>query len=123
MAASSYTMDFTVRPPVRRRTSEPLGINPPGPGAGARNSHRRPADTRYPYDLPRGFDHRPPDPLAARDFRVLHATHHQSPAGAPEGTNPIPRTPGPDSVFPFRQRSEEHTSELQSLAYLVCRLL
>src|SRR2546425_2629637 len=23
----------------------------------------------------------------------------------------------------FRQRSEEHTSELQSLAYLVCRLL
>src|SRR4029079_5240992 len=24
---------------------------------------------------------------------------------------------------PFRRRSEEHTSELQSLAYLVCRLL
>src|SRR2546425_9337000 len=27
-------------------------------------------------------------------------------------------------IFPYhRQRSEEHTSELQSLAYLVCRLL
>src|SRR5229473_7104640 len=30
--------------------------------------------------------------------------------------------PGPGSP-PSRARSEEHTSELQSLAYLVCRLL
>src|SRR2546425_3635744 len=29
---------------------------------------------------------------------------------------------GPDAL-PGRARSEEHTSELQSLAYLVCRLL
>src|SRR2546423_6605489 len=28
-----------------------------------------------------------------------------------------------DRSKPFLQRSEEHTSELQSLAYLVCRLL
>src|SRR5205823_8379755 len=28
-----------------------------------------------------------------------------------------------DSIEAFRVRSEEHTSELQSLAYLVCRLL
>src|SRR3989441_8166510 len=28
-----------------------------------------------------------------------------------------------DSIFPQHSRSEEHTSELQSLAYLVCRLL
>src|SRR2546425_4534768 len=28
-----------------------------------------------------------------------------------------------DVVFPVLHRSEEHTSELQSLAYLVCRLL
>src|SRR2546425_2074041 len=33
-----------------------------------------------------------------------------------EGTYPLP-----DRVL--RRRSEEHTSELQSLAYLVCRLL
>src|SRR5687767_15346233 len=26
-------------------------------------------------------------------------------------------------AYPFQHRSEEHTSELQSLAYLVCRLL
>src|SRR2546425_12125309 len=28
-----------------------------------------------------------------------------------------------DHVLQLRERSEEHTSELQSLAYLVCRLL
>src|SRR2546425_2718349 len=28
-----------------------------------------------------------------------------------------------DAIAQFRTRSEEHTSELQSLAYLVCRLL
>src|SRR2546425_10355620 len=28
-----------------------------------------------------------------------------------------------DSALRMRERSEEHTSELQSLAYLVCRLL
>src|SRR2546423_10688947 len=35
-----------------------------------------------------------------------------------------PGPPGPTSrARPRRRRSEEHTSELQSLAYLVCRLL
>src|SRR6266404_6971863 len=29
----------------------------------------------------------------------------------------------PRSAAPWRARSEEHTSELQSLAYLVCRVL
>src|SRR2546423_9208870 len=33
------------------------------------------------------------------------------------------RSRGPFRVFAFGIRSEEHTSELQSLAYLVCRLL
>src|SRR3989441_8070861 len=32
-------------------------------------------------------------------------------------------TTSPLTTFTFRARSEEHTSELQSLAYLVCRLL
>src|SRR5687767_15313099 len=31
--------------------------------------------------------------------------------------------PGPDDIYVSPSRSEEHTSELQSLAYLVCRLL
>src|SRR2546425_7968237 len=37
-------------------------------------------------------------------------------AGAARGSERAPRARGP-------HRSEEHTSELQSLAYLVCRLL
>src|SRR5229473_7317630 len=38
---------------------------------------------------------------------------------------PPPRAPPsrPDQRGPRSSRSEEHTSELQSLAYLVCRLL
>src|SRR5205823_12884358 len=38
--------------------------------------------------------------------------------GRPGAELPLPRAGGADAV-----RSEEHTSELQSLAYLVCRLL
>src|SRR2546425_10302276 len=40
--------------------------------------------------------------------------------------NPASRPPGGPACLPgdgLQQRSEEHTSELQSLAYLVCRLL
>src|SRR2546425_9137211 len=36
---------------------------------------------------------------------------------------PTPRQPAPAPGDDLLQRSEEHTSELQSLAYLVCRLL
>src|SRR3989441_2698703 len=38
-------------------------------------------------------------------------------------TKPPKPTPLSPARFPPFQRSEEHTSELQSLAYLVCRLL
>src|SRR5687767_15492667 len=34
-----------------------------------------------------------------------------------------PRLPSDLRLVPVQHRSEEHTSELQSLAYLVCRLL
>src|SRR2546425_2774209 len=34
-----------------------------------------------------------------------------------------PSEPSPERTTPIAPRSEEHTSELQSLAYLVCRLL
>src|SRR2546425_7200400 len=45
---------------------------------------------------------------------------------SPEASRPvrgIPRHGGGRGVRVRRDRSEEHTSELQSLAYLVCRLL
>src|SRR5205823_8705768 len=48
---------------------------------------------------------------SGQDVLGLHARHHQAvevPAAQPGGAE---------------LRSEEHTSELQSLAYLVCRLL
>src|SRR5438034_7243366 len=35
----------------------------------------------------------------------------------------IQKAPGPDMAFDLAQRSEEHTSELQSHSDLVCRLL
>src|SRR2546425_9391118 len=38
-------------------------------------------------------------------------------------STPRPRRPAYPVQHPARPRSEEHTSELQSLAYLVCRLL
>src|SRR5229473_4660319 len=48
-----------------------------------------------------------------------YTTLFRSPARDASGpTNPWPRSPRPADG-----RSEEHTSELQSLAYLVCRLL
>src|SRR5205823_13679219 len=64
-----------------------------------------------------------------------HASIH--PRAKSRFSSPSPRTGGPSSIrsstpasIPSRKRcvhlsirSEEHTSELQSLAYLVCRLL
>src|SRR2546425_11148571 len=48
----------------------------------------------------------------------------RGPAGSScrDQPSPIPRAPCPINHQPST-RSEEHTSELQSLAYLVCRLL
>src|SRR2546425_8377962 len=43
--------------------------------------------------------------------------------GATEGDEETEGTLSGSSVNSFPSRSEEHTSELQSLAYLVCRLL
>src|SRR2546423_10905899 len=48
-----------------------------------------------------------------------YTTLFRSSAGSP----PVRRCPCRDRRPCRRSRSEEHTSELQSLAYLVCRLL
>src|SRR5687767_15705724 len=69
-----------------------------------RRAKPQPIDTR----LPRLRNAKPKkhDGRAARDRKSSEATRSRTSHG---------RT--------FRLRSEEHTSELQSLAYLVCRLL
>src|SRR2546425_2190434 len=54
----------------------------------------------------------------ARDQRLV-GQHPPLVAPLGEGAAEFLRVP----ALPRRQRSEEHTSELQSLAYLVCRLL
>src|SRR2546425_9367213 len=53
-----------------------------------------------------------------RDPRQLRPLQRRDRVGSPRTARH-----GPSRRAPVRQRSEEHTSELQSLAYLVCRLL
>src|SRR2546425_8919790 len=57
-------------------------------------------------------------------FRSLHAHHARNLGRRPHGSGQTFRR-GCSSAFQkiASKRSEEHTSELQSLAYLVCRLL
>src|SRR5258705_1763026 len=50
-----------------------------------------------------------------------YTTLFRSGADGPSGLRDGPRLHGQDA--PVAQRSEEHTSELQSLRHLVCRLL
>src|SRR5205823_7674243 len=59
---------------------------------------------------------RPSERAAGRGGRRRLAWPEAPPITAPRSL----RVPGADAAF---RRSEEHTSELQSLAYLVCRLL
>src|SRR5687767_15646154 len=77
---------------------------------------RPPRSTLFPYTtlfrsgedlVPDHQQRRRPDPLGCHRFRPSR------PAIGCKFTNP----------WLYRGRSEEHTSELQSLAYLVCRLL
>src|SRR5687767_15573169 len=81
---------------------------------------RPPRSTLFPYTTlfrSRGFVYL----VAPARHRHRQAENRECSAGTAEGD-------GVDThAFRFRQfrclRSEEHTSELQSLAYLVCRLL
>src|SRR3989441_3302709 len=72
-------------------------------------------------------------PLAVERQRTLAARHPLVPArlfptqrvlrGPPRRVRALGRPAGPAQSLFRGLRSEEHTSELQSLAYLVCRLL
>src|SRR5438046_7321792 len=55
-------------------------------------------------------------------FRSRPAPAPRLGRGVPPETR-RPRTPAVSARWPRRRRSEEHTSELQSLTNLVCRLL
>src|SRR2546425_7591683 len=79
---------------------------------------RPPRSTLFPYTtLFRSHDRpREARPHRSAQLRSLPAQSDRRARG-----EPLPRRADGDN--PTRGRSEEHTSELQSLAYLVCRLL
>src|SRR2546425_4921010 len=57
-------------------------------------------------------------------YTTLFRSRSRRRRGAPGGTAPDRRRRSDGGgPLPLNVRSEEHTSELQSLAYLVCRLL
>src|SRR2546425_9250043 len=80
---------------------------------------RPPRSTLFPYTTlfrSRGDQDRPAQAVDPRR-RARRAGHHH-------GDGPVgQREPSPVTARGPGVRSEEHTSELQSLAYLVCRLL
>src|SRR5205823_14551207 len=59
---------------------------------------------------------RRPEPKDAADAELVFVTKYGKGWAKDTSTNPV-------SQETAKLRSEEHTSELQSLAYLVCRLL
>src|SRR2546425_11412486 len=65
------------------------------------------------------------DELVATLRRLESLGRERTTVGAASEPCAVERPAVPDSLVPSprRLRSEEHTSELQSLAYLVCRLL
>src|SRR3712207_8130674 len=81
---------------------------------------RPPRSTLFPYTT-LFRSHLPPDPERVRHRLVLAVPRPDD--GAPHRR----RVPGARALPPSRRvavdRSEEHTSELQSRQYLVCRLL
>src|SRR3712207_8947356 len=88
---------------------------------------RPPRSTLFPYPtLFRSGTRCPPRPVAAGRGRAISGLAR---SGAMEDVRDYPRPPALEPVAaPMRgstptSRSEEHTSELQSRQYLVCRLL
>src|SRR5205823_11734610 len=96
-----------------------------------------PTPTPLPYTTLFRSDPEPARPLSARDHRLPgprpadHARRRARPQPLPRRAPHLscrsskPRAAPTTSSRPSSPagRSEEHTSELQSLAYLVCRLL
>src|SRR3712207_7325101 len=91
---------------------------------------RPPRSTLFPYTTlfrshPRERLRQPGSPVVARDFLACPAVRRGSRALRPAALERGLDVDGDDGPFAHRRhrRSEEHTSELQSRQYLVCRLL
>src|SRR2546425_9124573 len=81
---------------------------------------RPPRSTLFPYTTL--FRSLPPAGRGADQGQPVQRTEpDRRPERQPRRLQPL--RPSPKCWPPSNERSEEHTSELQSLAYLVCRLL
>src|SRR3712207_8027589 len=78
-------------------------------------SAQRPEGHHHPGQVLRELPNSTPQktPIIAHIHRLLHRSEHAAPCHVTEVAYPLVT----------RSRSEEHTSELQSRQYLVCRLL
>src|SRR3712207_7095421 len=88
---------------------------------------RPPRSTRFPYStLFRSRDRQPREVVAVNPYRIqivrILPTHIGEPVSvrSPTGIADVAAGRG---CYPCETRSAEHTSELQSRQYLVCRLL
>src|SRR3712207_7007285 len=86
---------------------------------------RPPRSTLFPYTT---LFRSPPRGVPPARRRRLAVAHDADAAAVPRLDEPRPRPPGTRAALRRLQRrrllrSEEHTSELQSRQYLVCRLL
>src|SRR5262245_64513914 len=79
-------------------------------------TRRPPSSPLFPYTTLFRSHHAPP---RTRPTHFHPSSHDRSAPGKTAGARTRPRCSGPGSPT----RSEEHTSELQSLRHLVCRLL
>src|SRR5205814_5661044 len=95
---------------------------------------RPPRSPLFPYTtLFRSIDAERPRCERARRERQYEQQREMRPHASPVGTDqhdlpggvdaPVDRVVPRCRLHPARDRSEEHTSELQSLRHLVCRLL
>src|SRR3712207_8285297 len=83
---------------------------------------RPPRSTLFPYTTL--FRSAGGDPPAVGDVPEAEpGPHHGAVAAAERGAADRHQRPADDQLAPHDARSEEHTSELQSRQYLVCRLL
>src|SRR2546425_9666599 len=111
---------------ARRETCTEGGADLAG-GADDEGAHARPLALRLPWRGATIDDDRLPCHERGRvrgqeDRRKGDLLHAPPPAHPHARGHPVVRLLGV-GIGPLQNRSEEHTSELQSLAYLVCRLL
>src|SRR5438046_4892323 len=82
-----------------------------------------PISPRWSSERRDGANEPPPRPIDPRELQLRVRGHHPRPPHAAEHADSLPRRGGRPGGCEEVNRSEEHTSELQSLTNFVCRLI